>query len=236
MGWKNRVLPKKHISSDVSKNKENIFYNTVCRHLQIWMYSWMTKACENKHEYLISKMMFFKFLHTRQIAEKLVKSLLNQLYIPSKFKASEFPKCINFPNLKVTQDQLSSNMFNVTGLTQYATTFGTDDTFFEDFMKNPDFYNEAISTSKPNGQSAKSNAYHELLPYYKDLVNQMENHTEEEMCEVKQMFTEQTGRFQRNALVMKDSKKRKYVSSSIPSSKKKTSWNQLLIKHLCSVN
>jgi len=48
MGWKNRVLPKKHIPPDGSKNKEHIFYNTVCRHLQIWMYYWMTKACTNK--------------------------------------------------------------------------------------------------------------------------------------------------------------------------------------------
>jgi len=111
-------------------------------------------------------------------------------YIPSKFKASEFPKCINFPNLKVTQDQLRSNMFNVTGLTQYATSFGTDvTTFFDDFMKNPDFYNEAMSTSKPNGQPDKCDAYNELLPYY----------TDEEMCHVKQMFTEQTDHFKQKA-------------------------------------
>ena len=167
------------------------------------------------------------------LAEKIgIVSDLN--CIPSKFKASEFPKCINFPNLKVTQDQLRSNMFNVTGLTQYATSFGTDETFFDDFMKNPDFYNEAISTSKPNGRPANSDAYQELLPYYKDLVNQMENYTDEEMCQVKQMFTEKTGHFKRKAykellksteknkpLAMKVCKKRKYVSSSIPSSKKK---------------
>jgi len=75
-------------------------------------------------------------------------------YIPSKFKASEFPKCISFTNLKVTQDQLSSNMFNVTGLTQYATTFGTDDTFFDDFMKNPDFYKIILE---------KKNSWNQLL-------------------------------------------------------------------------
>jgi len=99
-------------------------------------------------------------------------------------------------------------------------------------MENHDFYNEAIST-RTNGGNAKMNAYHELLPYHKGFVTKMENYTSEEMHHVKKMFTMQVGHFRLKAykellksdqtepLAMKDSKKRKYVSSSVSSSKKK---------------
>jgi len=120
----------------------------------------------------------------------------------------------------------------------------SDDYLFDEFMENPDFYNEAIST-RPNGGNAKMNAYHELLPYYKELATEMENYSDEEIHHVKKIFTEQVGHFRRKAYkellksdqneAMKHSKKRKYVSSSIPSSKK-NSWNQVLINPLSSVN
>ena len=66
MGWRVHVIGKNCID-----RKHHNFYDKVCKQLKLWIYSWMKSSCETLHEYLTSKLMFFKFLNTIQIRETL---------------------------------------------------------------------------------------------------------------------------------------------------------------------
>ena len=77
LGWKTKVISKKSLGSSVEKFA--VFYDTVVRHLQSWIYSWMTSACETKEEYSVSKLMFFKFLNTQQIRSNLGEQFIESV-------------------------------------------------------------------------------------------------------------------------------------------------------------
>ena len=65
MGWNSHVLSKK-----IFKGNE-FLYDKVCHHLKAWIYSWRTARVETEVEYKVSKLMFYKFLNTRQIRNTL---------------------------------------------------------------------------------------------------------------------------------------------------------------------
>ena len=60
-GWKKHVLTKHALGL----RKSDIFYDRVCDHRRIWIYSWMKASCSIQIEYLISTQIFFKFFRTK---------------------------------------------------------------------------------------------------------------------------------------------------------------------------
>ena len=66
MDWTHRIMKKHCFPTSVG-----CFYDRVCNHLNKWMYSWMKSSCETREEYLVSKLMFKKFLNSKPIKTKL---------------------------------------------------------------------------------------------------------------------------------------------------------------------
>lgn len=66
MGWKSHIPGK-----SLFVQEQRVFYKNVCHHLKTWIYSWMKSCCETEDEYEVSKHMFFKFLNTVQIRNRL---------------------------------------------------------------------------------------------------------------------------------------------------------------------
>ena len=66
MGWTHHIMKKHCFPTSVG-----CFYDRVCNHLNKWMYSWMKSSCETREEYLVSKLMFKKFLNSKPIKTKL---------------------------------------------------------------------------------------------------------------------------------------------------------------------
>ena len=66
LGWLQKIISKRSYPQ-----KDWFVYDSVCDHLRSWIYSWMKGNCESKLEYMVSKLMFFRFLHTSYVKSKL---------------------------------------------------------------------------------------------------------------------------------------------------------------------
>ena len=87
MGWMHHVIKKDCYFSSVG-----VIYDNVCTHLKVWIYSWMKSSCETQKEFLVSKLLFKKFLNTNQIKSKLGKAFIDSVesFITNHIKPHEF--------------------------------------------------------------------------------------------------------------------------------------------------
>ena len=65
------MLEKKRVPKSKFQNKSWEKCNKSELILKRWMYSWMKSSCETREEYLVSKLLFKKFLNSKQIKTKL---------------------------------------------------------------------------------------------------------------------------------------------------------------------
>ena len=147
-----------------------------------------------------------------------------QTFVPSYFQRSDFPNCLNFPHLKVLQEDVSLGNHDVTGLTQIISSYPEDalNKIIAD-ATNSDIF------SKANPKKPSDNPYAELIPYFVELTSSMEGWCDDEdFVDIKEFLTKKTSEFKgkANSILLEQGnkeirRKREIVSSSIPSGKKK---------------
>ena len=107
MGWSTQVIGKRCINP-----KYQIFYETVCVHLKSWIYSWMRSTCESEIEYKISKLMFFRFIHTSDIVNKLGKPFVDSVetFVRSRVEPHEKHYCYYLRKKKRHFDEVTNSL------------------------------------------------------------------------------------------------------------------------------
>ena len=106
MGSTHHVIKKNCYPSSVG-----VYYDNVCNHLKAWIYSWMKRSFETRKECLDSKLLFKKFLNTKQIKSKLGKAFIysEQSFITNHIETHESYFCFYLRyNLKHYEEYTNS--------------------------------------------------------------------------------------------------------------------------------
>ena len=161
--------------------------------------------------------------------------ITNDELIPKEFRPTKFPTCYNYPNLTVQEKDLQTQIHSVAGLTQFSSLdFKNSQNAIFDLEVNVT-YEKEIKESVEDGLDVSANIhpYSDLKPYFDDLTSYMEGRcTLEHVKKIKKFFQSQIGFFQKiafdemegekteTAKVKEKRKQARFVSSTIPLSKK----------------
>lgn len=149
--------------------------------------------------------------------------------IPNHFKEGRIPECVNFPNLRVLEEDLEEGCHGVSGLlTQVVSNYPEAELeYMMEEVTNESFLRE-------NPRKPSDNPYAELIPYFVDLTTSMQGWcVDNDFVSIKEFLITKTAEFKGKALSKlsegkekknsnnNETQKRKIVSSSIPCGKKK---------------
>ena len=73
MGW------AIHVIKNCFPDKFGALYDNVCNHLKRWIYCCMKSSCETREEFIASKLMFKKFLNSKQTKSTLGSCFINSV-------------------------------------------------------------------------------------------------------------------------------------------------------------
>ena len=140
--------------------------------------------------------------------------------IDKDFIETEFPICLNYPNLKVIPSDLSdNNAFAVGGLISQLSQASQDQ--FEDMAK------EVTNIKTHNNKKRKISPYTELITYFTEMTSIMNGYCDDnDLDKIKDFFQERVGEFKRKAMkennlfLQKYKSESRIVSSGVPQSKR----------------